>query len=376
MKIGLLTFHFSDNYGALLQAFCLQSYLQSLGHNVEFINYHPFYVEQGGSLSEILRPSLSRKYLKKLYLFLNYKRQRFLPVVGSSSAKLQTFREKHLLVSPHSTRSLDQLLESHLDYDHIIVGSDQIWNPSDQFGPDPVYYAYPFSRKIPVSSYAASFGSVSRITPFASVVIPWIRSLQHCSVREQDAQEFVSSNNINCDLVPDPTLLLDDLRSFKKLPSDIDLGSALFSYALRTQVGVGELVSLLSLELGLNPISASTPWRRWKPIGSELDLDPFTFLGVIAASKLVVSNSFHGVVCSVLLQKEFIAVSLPGSKAGFSSRTRSFLSAVGLENRLISPNDLSPALSLVYDGIDWSTVNSKLTSLQAKGRSFLSSVLS
>jgi hypothetical protein len=99
-------------------------------------------------------------------------------------------------------------------------------------------------------------------------------------------------------------------------------------------------------------------------------------LGAIAASKLVVSNSFHGVVCSVLLRKDFIAVSLPGSKAGLSSRIGSFLSAVGLESRLLSPTDLSPALGLAHDRIDWTKVNDKLLSLQRQGKLFLSSILS
>jgi hypothetical protein len=372
MRIGLLTFHFSDNYGALLQAFCLQTYLQSLGHQVEFINYHPFYVEEGGSLSEILRPALSRKYLKKLYLFLNYKRQRLISAPGHAS-KLEAFREKHLSISPYRARSFNQL-DRHLNYDHIIVGSDQIWNPSDQRGPDPVYYGHPFSCKIPVSSYAASFGSVSRIRPFAREILPWIRTLHHCSVREGEAQEFLLSYQVNSELVPDPTLLVDGLHSYKQYQPDIDFSSALFAYALRTQAGVCEVVSQLSTELGLNPISASSPWRRWKSIGKEIDLDPFTFLGAIAASKLVVSNSFHGVVCSVLLRKEFIAVSLPGSKAGLSSRIGSFLSAVGLEHRLLSPADSNQALDLAESQINWPLVEEKLILFRIQGRNFIDHV--
>jgi hypothetical protein len=374
MRIGLLTFHFSDNYGALLQAFCFQKYLQSLGHQVEFINYHPFYVEQGGSLKDIISPALSRKYLKKLYLFLNYKRQGLLsgPILA---AKLEAFRENHLIISPHLARSSSEL-ESFLDYDHILLGSDQIWNPSDQFGPDPVYFGHPFSRQIPVSSYAASFGAVSRIAPFSASILPWIRTLHHCSVREREAQNLLLSNQVNCTLVPDPTLLIDDLHSFKQCPPDVNLNSALFAYALRTNTGVSDVVSQLSSVLCIEPISASTPWRRWKRIGREVDLDPFTFLGAIATSKLVVTNSFHGVVCSVLLRSPFIAVSLPGSKAGFSSRVGSFLSAIGLENRLISPTDLTPAFGLSQDRIDWLKVSDKLLALQDQGRCFLDSVLS
>jgi hypothetical protein len=373
MRIGLLTFHFSDNYGALLQAFCLQTYLQSLGHQVEFIDYHPLYVEQGGDLSEILRPDLSKKYLKKLYLFLSYKRRYFFSTSGPA-AELDAFRAKYLNIGQHLARSYDQL-EPYLDYDHILVGSDQIWNPSDQFGLDSVYYGYPFSARMPVSSYAASFGSVSRIVPFAVDILPWIRLLYKCSVREGEAQAFILSNHLNCELVPDPTILVDDIGLFKQQPLDIDFSSAVFAYALRTQAGVSDFVSQLSFQLGLTPISASTPWRRWKKIGREINLNPFTFLGSIASSRLVVSNSFHAIVCSVLLRKEFIAVSLPGAKAGLSSRIGSFLTAVGLEERLILPNEFTCALHLAGKGVDWSSVETNLLSLRSQGRLFLDSAL-
>ena len=50
MKIGILTFHFSNNYGALFQAYGLRNYLKDLGHDVEFINYQPEYLEEGGEI--------------------------------------------------------------------------------------------------------------------------------------------------------------------------------------------------------------------------------------------------------------------------------------------------------------------------------------
>lgn len=289
------------------------------------------------------------------------------------AAQLDYFREKNLTVSSHLARTYDQL-EPYLNYDQIVIGSDQVWNPSDQYGPDPVYFGYPFSNRITTSSYAASFGSISRIESCVHNILPWIQSLQQCSVREGEARDFLNANNVDCVLVPDPTLLVDDLKAYMVFPSDIDLSSAIFVYALRTQDGVSDIVSLLSSHLGLTPISASTPWRRWKSIGKEIDLDPFTFLGSIAASKLVVSNSFHGIVCSVLLRKEFIAVSLPGSKAGLSSRIRSFLNAVGLEDRLISPTDLSHSLDLAEDRINWPLVQDKIIHLRSQGRNFIDNV--
>lgn len=41
MKIGIITFHWATNYGAVIQAYALQEAVASLGHDVKIINYKP-----------------------------------------------------------------------------------------------------------------------------------------------------------------------------------------------------------------------------------------------------------------------------------------------------------------------------------------------
>jgi polysaccharide pyruvyl transferase WcaK-like protein len=245
MRLGLLAFHFSDNYGALLQAFCLQQYLRSIGHDPEFINYHPYYVEQGGPTGDIIKPRISRRYLKKVYLFLNYKRQKFL-YNPTAIAGLEAFRRDQLCISPVVARNYHELQDQLSSYDHIIVGSDQIWNPSDQYGPDPIYFGYPFSADHPVSSYAASFGSIDRIKPFSEVIKTYLKSLASCSVREKDAFDYLGSIGIESSHVPDPTLLVDDLSLYKSQPPGVDLENSVFTYALRSCAGVKDVADILS----------------------------------------------------------------------------------------------------------------------------------
>ena len=46
-KIGIVTFHCAENYGAYLQAFALQKWLQmrmSSGVDIKIINYRPAYL--------------------------------------------------------------------------------------------------------------------------------------------------------------------------------------------------------------------------------------------------------------------------------------------------------------------------------------------
>jgi tetratricopeptide (TPR) repeat protein len=51
MKLGLMTDRFAEKYGAVLQAYALQTYLQKAEHTAEFIDYRPDYMVTGGRLA-------------------------------------------------------------------------------------------------------------------------------------------------------------------------------------------------------------------------------------------------------------------------------------------------------------------------------------
>ena len=53
MKIGILTFHRAENFGATLQAYALQTYLSQLGNDVEIIDYRCTSIERN---YDILNP--------------------------------------------------------------------------------------------------------------------------------------------------------------------------------------------------------------------------------------------------------------------------------------------------------------------------------
>ena len=43
MKAGILTYHRSHNYGAVLQAYALKTFLESKGCQTGFVDYFPYY---------------------------------------------------------------------------------------------------------------------------------------------------------------------------------------------------------------------------------------------------------------------------------------------------------------------------------------------
>ena len=114
MKIGILTFHWGTNYGAVLQCHALQEYLKSLGHEVEIINYKPPLFDD--NLFTFLR---FRKFLH-IGDYLNNRKK---------EAALVSFRNEHLHLTEriHVCKDIADISNR---YDAIVSGSDQVVNPS------------------------------------------------------------------------------------------------------------------------------------------------------------------------------------------------------------------------------------------------------
>ena len=158
MRIGILTYHFSDNYGALLQAYALRKWFLDRGADASFINYHPRYVEEGGEFGKFWHLTSWRKNATIAYMRLSHY-HRILFGSRRQRASFDGFRKLHLGISGERIEHLDEVEHVAQEFDLLVCGSDQIWNPSVQRGLDPIYFldfkAGKEARKI---SYAPSFG--------------------------------------------------------------------------------------------------------------------------------------------------------------------------------------------------------------------------
>ena len=162
-QIGILTYHFADNFGAVLQAFALQQLLQSLGHQVEFIDYRPPHVQKGGSF----RLPSSRQNIKANLVTAYQKLTTLMQKVlddGGRHAAFVSFREQNLLQGSPRYFTLESLQETSFPYDCLICGSDQIWNSSAQYGIDPAYFLDFGGENVKRVAFAPSFGK-GRVNP-------------------------------------------------------------------------------------------------------------------------------------------------------------------------------------------------------------------
>jgi hypothetical protein len=372
MKVGILTYHFSDNFGALYQAYSMRKWLLDRGVKAEFVNYHPRYVEQGGPFDRPWKPALWRKNLTILYMKQAYLRRRFFGD-GRQQAAFESFRQEVLGVTSPRLKTRDDLAAEMEQYDLLICGSDQIWNPSIQRGLDPVYFLdIPNSDHARKVAYAPSFGRPA-IEPQHNVELASLVSrLDAISVREATGLNILEDAGIPRDYVsvlPDPTVLLgrfDDLV--------VDCGSpdeSVFCYALRTdEVIRGVAVEAARMTGGALRAPRSTH-QRWRDIGEGISPGPVEWLQTLARSKLVVSNSFHGVALSIVLNRPFIVVGLPGKRAKMNARVHNLLTLAGLTDRFLDSTDFSRVRRLVETPINWAGPNSRLAAVRKGAEMYL-----
>lgn len=270
MKIGILTYHFSDNYGALMQAYALRNWFLGRGVTAEFVNYHPDYVEEGGPLDRPWKPELWRKNATIFYMKLSHlQRQLF----GDRAQRIgfAQFRQEHLGVKGPRLRHAAELRRGIGNFDMLVCGSDQIWNPSIQRGLDPVYFL------------------------------------------------------------------------------DISGSEAARKVAY----------------------SPRNTHQRWRDIGQGVVPGPVEWLVMLSRARLVVSNSFHGVALSLVLNKPFIAVALPGKRVGLNARVQNLLKVAGLQDRVIDTVDPDRIRRLIEAPIDWEATNVRLAAVRAEAEAYL-----
>ncbi|EDM85041.1 polysaccharide pyruvyl transferase family protein [Limnobacter sp. MED105] len=370
MKIGILTFHFSDNFGALMQAYALRQWFIRNGHDAVFVPYHPVHVEDGGSFRNILSASNFRRNLTILYMKILHIWGK---VFGNRSQRMQfdRFRAAHLGL--HGLRRLtgEEIQQDLVGCSMLVCGSDQIWAPSVQYGIDPVYFLdFPRASHFRRISYAASFGRGTLQANYAKEVGSLLMQLDAISVREFTGSEIVKRvSGREALVVPDPTILLGNFSPL--LGERLDEADHVFCYALRSDEIIRGVAETVSSVLNLPLMSARNSRQRWHDIGEGFSPGPVDWLKKLVSAKFVVTNSFHGVALAVIHNKPFIAVSLPKKKESLNARAINLLTSIGLMSRFLKSADRESVLALLEQELDWASVNNSLKTQREFAESYL-----
>lgn len=359
-RIGILTFHNAHNYGAMLQAYALQEIL-SKENNVEIIDYRNKLIEEQYKLFRTFHKKNIKKSLKNFVGdILKY------PMNKKRFKNFNSFMNEKLKLS-NRFNTEEQLFENNMNYNIMITGSDQVWNPGIVGSVSDVYTLnFGNAKKI---SYAASVGNAELIDKNKKEFIRKVSQIDCISVREKDAKEKLSKiidKPIN--VVLDPTLLMTKEEWDNKLENcSKENEKYILAYVVEKDEEYIKILNKLSKKTGLKVIHFSKRNYGYNNILRNAYTEgPFEFVNLIKNAEYVVATSFHAAVFSIIFNKKFFII--PHKTTG--ARVTNILNTLGIENRTYQC--LEDFEKIDYDfETDWNSVNNKLEEERKKSIEWL-----
>lgn len=343
MKIALLTYFHALSYGATLQTYATIKALEHLGHEVWLVN---LYIPETASLPK-----------RMLLLPKEYKHWKF--------------RKKYFKRITRHYASSEELRNDPPEADLYMIGSDQTWNPEISMDKAPSFFLDFVKDKNRKVTYAASFGKDTlNGTQWISKerIIELLRKFKRIAIRETSGKKLLSEYGIDSIQVVDPVLLFknyDELIDSPKQREEIGLFKINKTdefYAKAKEIG----------KLAAIPVRSIGSLRREPGVICRYPEGIEGWMLAIASSKYILTDSFHGLVISLLYHRQFVI--LPGL-SGRVTRLQSLLRLVGLENRIMSLTDSSADIfEKLQQPIDYQKVDDILAREREKSWMYLKSL--
>ena len=265
-------------------------------------------------------------------------------------------------------------------YSDVIVGSDQLWLPSNIYAD---YYTLNFvPDNVNKISYATSFG--------AAVIPKWQREsvkrflerFQHLSVREQKGRELIKElTGLDAKIACDPTLLFgaDEWLEIQDEKPFID-GKYIFCYFLGNNQLHRRFANELKEKTGYKIVALQHLDEYVKADENFGDIKPYNvgpseFVNLIRNAEYVCTDSFHGSVFSSIYNKRFFTFMRfkADSTMSTNSRITSLLSILGLEDRLLTGEE--NAENYMNREINFEDVNKRLENFRKESLEYLKEAL-
>ncbi len=361
MRVGILTFQNTTNYGAMFQAYALQTFVNQYCA-CEILNYtnstlkdryeiNPF---KAKSIKDFVKKSLHYKENKKNMLIFD------------------EFKRKKLNISDEEYNE-SNIAKADLKYDLFIAGSDQVWN-FKLTNYDRNYFLTFASNKAKRNSYAASLG-VSKLNESDEQFLKELITQQNnISVRENEGKNLIDDvisekekNMINVNI--DPVFLLS-LKDWDKLIGNVNVtyNNYLFIYEVAYIPEILEFAKKIAKDKNLKILYVSASNKKLSGAVTLKNITPLQFLKYIKNAEIIITSSFHGMAFSVIFNKIFY-YGIPKNKANFGSRLNNLAKVLKLESR----NYINYSQDINF--IDYNKVNNKIAAERRKAKAYIEGVI-
>lgn len=342
MRIALIA-AYNNNYGSMLQCYATQQIIIKLGHDCEIIKYY-----KRDLWRQVLRIfNLPLLKMKMAEIMRNFITKLKYPKINNNLKlrfkMMDKFRKDNLLFTEeiNSKQDLANILLK--NYDIILLGSDQVWNPINmgthfftmELVPD----------KCKKVTYAPSFGVTK---------IPWyqirrtkryLKRINKISVREESGKNIIKHLiGSEVKVVCDPTILLDreswdNLRGSEPIIKE----RYLLCYFLGDNPEQRQLVKRYAeknnLKIVILPHLDKFIKNDVKFGDRQLyKVGPKEFINIVSYADCVMTDSLHGTIFSILYRKDFYVFPrfCEKEKSSTNSRIDNLLKKVNLRDRKFS----------------------------------------
>lgn len=360
MKIGIINHWMVNNYGAVLLAYALEKKLLSMGYNAETISWLPDEVRYPWAFSYLKKVGMRHYFLRLGY---------FMVFILPRQRKMRSFRR---LFANSQKEYRDKTIADVKDiYDIFVIGGDQLWNYKKEYFC--IYNFLPFiEEKYRKVAYAASLSQDFMREGFAEEFRSLVEGFGYVTTREERGREIIENFcDIKAPRVTDSAFLLDakEWRDLSRRPKDTGY---VFVYQVQSDVELIEFAQSLAKEKNLKIIFCPFPLKKQircirKPYPSVEE-----WLGFMECADYVVTDAFHGIVFSLIFNREFYCeISEYGKDTG--SRITNILEIYDLRERLINGREYAQSIKAAK--IDWQKVNGIINKEQAEAEKHIVSML-
>jgi len=329
-KVGIVTLDGMHNYGNRLQNYALEQVLKQLGFDAVTLIFTESkskdtwnrICKKLSKPKEIL-PMIIKKLTKK---GVSEEYASFLKMRELKTAAFSNFQNEYLnnIKIPENS--------DFSEFYKIIVGSDQVWNPTGSGFKIKNFLVFaPKEKRI---SYAASFGVTEIPNSLKKYYSRHLMGINEISVREEAGVEIVKKlTGRKAELVLDPTMLLKREFWKKLIPTEeYQDKSYILVYTIR---GYNE-----EKQEKLKEFAKNNAFEIIHIMGDFYDeehriLAPDEFLHAIRDAKMIFTDSFHCGIFSIMLHKPFVIFERNDGNMG--SRLETLLTKFDLIVNLYTP---------------------------------------
>lgn len=330
MKVGIVTIIDNNNYGNRLQNYAIQKILNNVNVDAITLKNEPY------------------SNTKKNYLLRIIKNIKFKDTYSKDEKRKNNFKSFNKYIKFSEKRYT--AFSKYNDFDYVIVGSDQVWNPNNNRMRDVDLLAnVPPEKRI---SFAASFGISNLEERQVKKVRKEVKKFKGISVREEEGKKILNEvcPKKNIEVLMDPTMALDlnEWNKIMKKPNELSENKRyILKYFLGGVSSINDKkINKFAQDNNCEIVDILDKKSKYYNCG------PREFIYLEKNAYLICTDSFHSSVFAILYNKPFFIFDREGNGINMNSRLNTLINKFNLQDRKVKDDFTEENMKIDYKNIN------------------------